>query len=162
MYIFVLVFDCFSGYGLQLLPNSLFLLDTDSFIYPTTSCRPCHPAFLQGFHRFGECVCFSWLSTRILCLSKSVDFLSFLYMYVGVFLVLFVCLCVCLLCLGVHRQTNRHRREISEILPTHTRACTTVARDHSDTLGFVLAPHTHIHARTHKYVSLFACLSEHT
>ena len=37
-------------------PNSLFLLDTGILICPTTSCRPCHPAFLPGFHRLGVCV----------------------------------------------------------------------------------------------------------
>ncbi len=38
------------------LPNSVFLLDTGGFICPITSCRPCPPAFLPGFHRFSECV----------------------------------------------------------------------------------------------------------
>ncbi len=72
------------------LPNSLFLLDADSFLCPTTSCRPCQPAFLPGFHRLRECVCFSWLSAEILCLSESVDFLSLLDLYFPVFLVLLV------------------------------------------------------------------------
>jgi hypothetical protein len=62
------------------LPNSLFLLDTGRLIWAATSCRPCHRTFLPGFHRLGECACFSWLSTEILCLSESfsesVDFLS--------------------------------------------------------------------------------------
>ena len=40
------------------LPNSLFLLDTGSLFWTTTSCRPCQPAFLTGFHRFSECGCF--------------------------------------------------------------------------------------------------------
>jgi hypothetical protein len=44
--------------------NSLFLLDTGSFCFSTTSCRPCHPAFLPGFHRLCECVCFSWVFTE--------------------------------------------------------------------------------------------------
>ena len=95
----------------------MFLLDTGSLICPTTSCRPCHPAFLTGFRRFSECACFSWLSTEILCLSESVDCLSLLDMYWPVFL---VCVRV-FLCHGVHRQTNRHSREISEIVPAHTR-----------------------------------------
>jgi hypothetical protein len=42
-------------------------------------------------------------------------------MYLPVFLVLLVCVCVCV-CHGVHWQTNRHSREISEIVPEHTRA----------------------------------------
>jgi hypothetical protein len=53
-----------------------------------------------------------------MCLSESVDFLSLLDMYWPVFL---VCVCVCL-CHGVHRQTNRHSRDISEIVRAHTRA----------------------------------------
>jgi hypothetical protein len=72
------------------LPNSLFLVDTGGLFCPTTSCRPCPQGFLPGFHRFRECVCFSLLSTEILCLSESVDFLSFLDMYLPVFLVLCV------------------------------------------------------------------------
>jgi hypothetical protein len=67
------------------LPNALFLLNTGRFICTTTSCRPCHPAFLPGFPRLGECVCFSWLSTEIMCLSESFDFLSLLDMYLPVF-----------------------------------------------------------------------------
>ena len=33
------------------------------FICNSTSCRICHPTFLPGFHRFSECVCFSFLFT---------------------------------------------------------------------------------------------------
>ena len=122
MYISVLFLFVFLSIPYSWLPNSLFLLDTGRFIWTTTSCRPCHPAFLPGFHRFSECACFLWLSTAILCLSNSVDFLSLLAMYLPVFLVLLVCVCVCLFH-GVHRQTNRHSREISEIVPAHMRAC---------------------------------------
>ncbi len=129
--IFLIFLFVFLSIPYSWLPNSLFLLDTGSFICPTTSCRPCHPAFLPGFHRFGECVCFSWLSTEILCTSESVDFLSLLDMYFSVFLVVLVCVCVCLWH-GVHRQTNRHSREISETVPAHTRAHT--CRDYSRTL----------------------------
>ncbi len=64
------------------------------------------------------------MSTEILCLSESVDFPSLLDMYLLVFLVLCVCVFF-FLCHGGHRQTNRHRREISEIGPAHTRAHTT-------------------------------------
>ncbi len=35
------------------LPNSLFLLDTGNFLCTTTSCRPCQPTFLPGFHCLG-------------------------------------------------------------------------------------------------------------
>ncbi len=100
------------------LPNCLFLLDTGSLGCSTTSCRPCHQTFLPGFHRFSECVCFSWLcfvwlSTEILCLSESVDFLSLLDMYFPVFLVWLVCVCVCVcfcvtVCTG--RQTDTVER----------------------------------------------------
>ncbi len=53
------------------LPNSLFELDTGDFNCPTTSCRPCQPTFLPGFHRFGECACFSWVSTEYCNLKAS-------------------------------------------------------------------------------------------
>ena len=46
------------------LPNSLFLLDTAHLNCSTTSCRPCQPALLPGFHRLRECVCFSWMFTE--------------------------------------------------------------------------------------------------
>jgi hypothetical protein len=58
-----------------------------------------------------------------LCFSESVEFLSFLDMYLPVFLVLLACVCVCVcLCHGVHRQTNRHSGEICEAVPAHTRS----------------------------------------
>ncbi len=116
LFLFVFLSVCYSWW-----PDSLFLVDTGIFFCPTTSCRPCHPAFLQSFHRCSECACFLWLSTEILCLHESVDFLSFLDMYFPVFLVLLVCVCVCL-CHDVYRQINRHSREISEIGPAQTRA----------------------------------------
>jgi hypothetical protein len=151
--------------------NSLFLLDTGRFGCRTTSCRPCHPPFLpgsrSGFHHFCECACFSWLSTEMLWLSDSVDFLSLLDMHVPVFIVLFVCVCV-FLCHSVHRQTNRHSTEISEIVParTHTRTW----RDHSHTLvscgvdecdadSLSLLIHTYIHRHTSMHVCLFLFLS---
>jgi hypothetical protein len=46
------------------LPDSLFLLDTVIFDCTTTSCRPCQPTFLPGFHRLGEFECFSWVFTE--------------------------------------------------------------------------------------------------
>jgi hypothetical protein len=117
MYIYVLLSIRYSW-----LPNSLFLLDTGSFLWTTTSCRPCHRTFLPGFHRFRECV-FSWLSTEILCLSESVDFPSLFDVCLPVFFVLLVCVCV-FSSHVVYRQTNRHSREISDIVPAHTRAHT--------------------------------------
>ena len=160
-----------SDYTLQI-PFSLFLLDTGCFICPTTSCRPCHPAFLPGFHRFSECACFSWLSTEILCLSDSVDFLSLLAMYLPVFLVLLVCVCVCVcVCHGVHRQTNRHSREISEMVPAQTRAhthveitCTPLScgGDECDADSLSLLIHTCIHRHTVMHVCLFVCFVEYT
>ncbi len=93
------------------LPNSLLLLDTGGLVCLTTSCRPCHPTFFPGFHRLGVCVCLSWLSTEILCLSDSLDFLSLLAMHFPEFLVLFACVCVCVcvtVCTG--RQTDTVER----------------------------------------------------
>jgi hypothetical protein len=59
------ILGCLSWVNLTVsLPNSLFLLHTGVLGCTTTSCRPCRPAFLPGFHRFGECVCFSWLFTE--------------------------------------------------------------------------------------------------
>jgi hypothetical protein len=63
-----MLFDCFPD---SCLPNSLFLLDSGDFIWTTTSCRPCHPTFLPGFHRFSECACFSWLLTENCTLKAS-------------------------------------------------------------------------------------------
>jgi hypothetical protein len=123
MYIFVLFVIVLLSLRYSWLPNSLFLLDTGSFICTTTSCRPCHLTFSPGFHRLCECACFSWLSTEILCLSESVDFPSLFDMYLPVLLVLLVCVCK-FLSHGVHWQTNRHSRKISEILPAHRRAHT--------------------------------------
>ncbi len=89
--------------------NSLFLLDTGSLSWATTSCRPCHPAFSPGFHHLSECACFSWLSTEMMWLSDSVDFLSLLDMYLTVFIVLCVCVCFGVtVCTG--RQTDTVER----------------------------------------------------
>ncbi len=111
--------------------------------------------------------CFSWLSTEILCLSESVDFLSILDMYLPVFFVVLVCVCVCS-CHGVHRQTNRHSREISEIVPAHTRAHALVeitrtprscGGDEFDADSISLRIHTYIDRHTSMCVCLFAFLS---
>jgi hypothetical protein len=56
--------QAFIDFVRQLSANSLLLLDTGGFSFPTTSCRPCHPTFLPGFHCFCECACFSWLFTE--------------------------------------------------------------------------------------------------
>ncbi len=94
-------------------------------------------------------------STAILRLSESVDFLSFLDMYLPVFLVLLV-FAACL-CHGVHRQTNSHSREISDIVParTHTRTHTEITRtplssggDECDADSLSLLIHTYIHRHT--------------
>ena len=76
VYMFVTCLFAFLGIPDSWWSNSLFVLDTGLFICPATSCRPCHPTFLPGFHRFGECACLTWLSTEILCLSASVDYLT--------------------------------------------------------------------------------------
>jgi hypothetical protein len=158
-------FVCFAEYSW--LTTSLFLLDTGILFCPTTSCRPCHPAFLPGFHRLGVCVCLSWLSTEILCLSASVVFLSLLDMYLPVFLVLLACVCV-FLCHGVHRQTNRHSRDISEIVPTHTLVCAhagitrtplSCGGDECDADSLALLIHTYLQRHTSMHVCLFDFLS---
>jgi hypothetical protein len=110
----------------------------------------------------------------MLCLSESVDFLSFLDMYLPVFVVLCVCVCVCVcVCHGVHRQTNRHSREISEIVPAHTRAHThaeitrtplSCGGDECDADALSLLMHTYTHRDTSMQVffvwfSLFVFLS---
>jgi hypothetical protein len=103
LFFFLSMPDCWS-------PDSLFLLDTGGLVWKGTSCRPCQPAFLPGFHRFSECVCFSWLSYEIVCWSESVDFLSLLDMYLSLFLQWLVCVCVCVtVCTG--RQTDTVERE---------------------------------------------------
>ena len=60
---------------------------------------------------------------------SSVGFPSFLAMHLSVFLVLLMCVWV-FLCHSVHRQTNRHSKEISETVPAHARTF----RDHLRTL----------------------------
>jgi hypothetical protein len=73
VYIYMFFFVCvFLIIPDSWLPNSLVLLDTGIFICPTISCRPCHPAFLPGFPRFGECV-FLVAVDRVVCLRDSVD-----------------------------------------------------------------------------------------
>jgi hypothetical protein len=113
MYIYVLFLFVFLSIPCSWWPNSLFLLDTGILLCPTTSCRPCQPKFLPGFHRLGQCVCFMWLGlgTEILCSSESVGVLSLLDLYLPVCLVLLVCVCVCLsvtMCTG--RQTDTVER----------------------------------------------------
>jgi hypothetical protein len=137
-------------------PNLLFFLDTGRLFWPTTSCQPCHPAFLPGFHRFCECACFLWLSTEILCLGESVDCLSILDMYLPVFL-----LCVCVfLCHGVHRHMNRHSREIS-IVPAHLRAHTHMQRSLAHAWAAVVTSVKLIRSRSsynHTYQHEYLCV----
>ncbi len=147
------------------LPNSLFLLDTGCFFCRTTSSRTCQRTFLPGFHRFSECAWFTWLSTETLFLSESADFLSLLDMCWPVFLVLLVCVCVFFWCHGVHRETNRQSRELSETVPAHTRthAQAEITRTRlscggdADTLSLCI--HICIHRHTVMHVCLFAFLS---
>jgi hypothetical protein len=78
------------------------------------------------------------------------------------------CLCVCvLLCHGVHRQTNRHSWEISEIVPAHRRARThaeitrtplSCGGDECDADSLSLLRHIYIHRHTSMHVCLFAFL----
>ncbi len=88
-------------------------------------------------------------------------------MYLPVFLVLLVCLCV-FLCQGVHRQTNRHSRESSEIVPARTHAHTQVeitctplscGNDECDADSLSLLIHTYIHRGTSMHVCLLSFLS---
>jgi hypothetical protein len=100
-------------------------------------------------------------------LSESVFFLSILDMYLPVFLVCLVCVCG-FLCHGVHRQTNSHSREISEIVPAHMRAHALVeitrtplscGGDECDADSLSLRIHTYIDRHTSMCVCLFAFLS---
>jgi hypothetical protein len=70
----------------------------------------------------------------------------------------------------VHRQTNRHSREIREIVSEHTRArahaeiTRTLLSDGGDecdvdSLSLLIL---HIHSQKHKYGCLFAGFFEHT
>ncbi len=168
VYIYIcFFFVCFFEYTCCL-SNSLFLLDTGIFFCRTTSCRPCHRTFSPGFHCFSECSCFAWLSTLILCLSASVDFLSWslLDMYWPVFLV-FAYLCVLVSrwwSASVHRQTNRHCREISEIVPAHTHACGHILRSLAHPWAAVVTSVTLTRSRSsytymHRHTSMhFVCL----
>jgi hypothetical protein len=71
------------------------------------------------------------------------------------------------LCHAVHRQTNRHSREISERVPAHARACTqaeitrtplSCGGDECDIDSLSLLIHTYIHRHTSMHVCLFAFL----
>ncbi len=73
---------CFSDDTWQLVALSLFLLDTGVFRCPTTSCRPCHPTFLPGFHLFSECVCFLWLCTECCAWVKVLNVCVSVYVWV--------------------------------------------------------------------------------
>ncbi len=65
----------------QQVAYSLFLLHTGVFRCTTTSCRPCRPAFLPGFHRFGECVCFLWLLTECCAWVKVLNVCECVYVW---------------------------------------------------------------------------------
>ncbi len=93
---------------------------------------------------------------------------SLLDMYLLVSLVLLVCVCV-FLCHGVHRQTNRHSREISETVRAHMRVCEhaeitrtplSCGGDECDADSLSLLIHIYIHRHTN--ACLFVCFSEST
>ncbi len=86
-------------------------------------------------------------------------------------------MCVCVFwCHGAHRQTNRHSREISEIVPAHarvrshahtcahahgeiTRTPLSCGGDECDADSLSLLIHTYIHRHTSMDVCLLAFLS---
>ncbi len=74
----------------------------------------------------------------------------------------------CFLCHGVHRQTNRHSREISETVPSHMRVCehAEITRtplscdgDECDADSLSLLIHIYIHRHTSMHVCLLTFLS---
>jgi hypothetical protein len=161
IYINVLFWFVFFSIPYSWLSNSLFLLDTGYFICKTTSCRPCQPAYLPGFHRFGECVCVShgWVS-RYCAWVEVLIFYNF-WTCLPVFSVL--CVCVFCVCHGEHRQTNRHSREISEIVPAVTRAHVqrSLARPWAAVVTSVTLIRSHTvytYTNTHTQVCMFVCL----
>ena len=97
-------------------------------------------------------------------MSASVDVQSVLDMHVHFFSV--ACVCV-FLCHGVHRQTTRHSRDISEIVPVrpHARAHAEITRtplscggDECDADSLSLLIRTYIHRRTSMHVCLGVCV----
>jgi hypothetical protein len=138
--IYIIVFSLFPFLSMtdNWLPNSLFLLDTGIFIWTTTSCRPCHPAFLPGFHRFSECVCFSWLCTECCAWVKVLNVCEWVCVRTseGTWQLFDLTSNPCCTwirpqdCIYKHeytrtymyRQTERHSRRISEIAAAHTLA----------------------------------------
>jgi hypothetical protein len=83
-----------------------------------------------------------------------------------------LCMCVgVFLCHGVHREMNRHSREISEIVPAHTRAHTHMQRsltrlscggDECDAESLSLFIHIYKNRHTSMHVCLFVLLSIQT
>ncbi len=85
VYVYIYMFFCVCVFLIipdSWLPNSLVLLDTGIFHCPTTSCRPCRQAFLPDFHRFGECVCFSWMCTECCGWVKVLNVCECVYVWV--------------------------------------------------------------------------------
>jgi hypothetical protein len=117
-------------------PNSLVLLDTGRLNCPTTSCRPCHRAFQLNFHRFGECVCFSWLLTECCGWVKVLNVCDCVCTYEGIWQLFYPTWNACCTwispqdCIYKHqntrtymyRQTERHSGWISEVVAAHTLA----------------------------------------
>ena len=122
----------------------------------------------------------SWLSTEILSLSDSVDFLSLLAMYLPVFLVcmcvcfcvtVYVCVCLCHLCVCVcvfvsrcapaDKQTQQRDQRNSARTHTRVRAHSEITRtplscggDECDADSLSLLIHTYTDTR----VCMFVCL----
>jgi hypothetical protein len=113
------------------------------------------------------CLCLSWLSTKILWLSASVDLLSSLDMYLPEFLVLLAC--VCILCHGVHQQTNRHSGDEKNSTTTKARAHTHVQAHMQRSLAqpsaavvtsvmLIRSRSSHTHTYTDTQVCMFVCV----
>jgi hypothetical protein len=121
-------------------------------------------------------VCFFWVYLAAGCLTlcfssiqgafcACVKVLIFYHFLTCICLCFQCCLCVCVLCDGVHRQTNRHSREISEIVPAHSRARTHMPRSRAHPWAAAVTSVTLIRSRssyTHTYtdtqVCMFVCL----
>ena len=64
------------------LSNSVCLLDTGILVWLATSCRPCHPAVLPGFHHCCECACLSCLFTMYCSWGKLLNVCECVYVWV--------------------------------------------------------------------------------
>jgi hypothetical protein len=125
MYIIVFVFHLvLLSIPYSWLPTSLFLLDTGSFLWTTTSCRTCHRTFLPGFHGLGECVVFLVAEYWDTVLEWKCWFsIIFWRVFACVSIVAFVCVCF-VVSRRAPAAKQTHSAEISEIVPAHARAHT--------------------------------------